>query len=74
MLALPDRLAPQAFDQPTVGDTRTLIRTAIREVLDDLAEPKIEIETDPEINGLTDPEADGVKGPRGAEAAAGSDD
>lgn len=74
MLALPDRLAPLAFDQPTVGDTRTLIRTAIREVLDDLAEPKIEIETDPEINALTDPEADGVKGPRGAEAAAGSDD
>jgi phage terminase Nu1 subunit (DNA packaging protein) len=33
LLALPDRLAPQAFDQPTVGDTRNLIRTAIREVL-----------------------------------------
>ena len=73
LLALPDRLAPQAFDQPTVGDTRNLIRTAIREVLDDLAEPDIEIETDPEIDGLADPEADGGEGPSSSEAAAGSD-
>jgi phage terminase Nu1 subunit (DNA packaging protein) len=74
LLALPDRLAPQAFEQPTVGDTRNLIRTAIREVLDDLAEPDIEIETDPEIDGLADPEADGGEGPSGSEAAAGPDD
>ena len=74
LLALPDRLAPQAFDQPTVGDTRNLIRTAIREVLDDLAEPDIEIETDPEIDGLADPEADGGEGTGGSEAAAGPDD
>lgn len=74
LLALPDRLAPHAFDQPTVGDTRNLIRTAIREVLDDLAEPDIEFETDPEINRLADPEADGGEGPSGSEAAAGPDD
>jgi phage terminase Nu1 subunit (DNA packaging protein) len=74
LLALPDRLAPQAFDQPTVGDTRNLIRTAIREVLDDLAEPDIEFETDPEIDGLADPEADGGEGTGGSEAAAGPDD
>jgi phage terminase Nu1 subunit (DNA packaging protein) len=74
LLALPDRLAPQAFDQPTVGDTRNLIRTAIREVLDDLAEPDIEFETDPEIDGLTDPEADGGDGTGGSEAAARPDD
>lgn len=74
MLALPDRLAPQAFDQPTVGDTRALIRTAIREVLDDLAEPDIDFETDPEIDGLADPETDGVEGPRGPETAARPDD
>jgi hypothetical protein len=29
LLALPDRLAPQAFEQSTVGDTRNLIRAAI---------------------------------------------
>ena len=74
LLALPDRLAPQAFDQPTVGDTRTLIRTAIREVLDDLAEPDIDFETDPEIDGLADPEADGGKSAGRAETAAGPDD
>ena len=74
LLALPDRLAPQAYDRHTVGETRTLIRTAIREVLDDLAEPDIELETDPEINGLTDPEADRGEGPRGSETTAGADD
>jgi hypothetical protein len=74
MLALPDRLAPQAFDQPTVGDTRTLIRTAIREVLDDLAEPDIDFETDHEIDGLTDPEADGGESSRGPETTTRSDD
>ena len=74
LLGLPDRLAPQVFDQSTIGDTRTLIRSAIREVLDDLAEPDIDLETDPEIDGLADPEADGADGAGGSEAAAGSDD
>lgn len=74
LLGLPDRLAPQVFDQSTIGDTRTLIRSAIREVLDDLAEPDIDLETDPEIDGLSDPEADGADRAGGAEAAARSDD
>jgi phage terminase Nu1 subunit (DNA packaging protein) len=74
LLGLPDRLAPQVFDQTTIGDTRTLIRSAIREVLDDLAEPDIDIETDPETDGLSDPEADGVGGAGGAEATTGPDD
>ncbi|PVZ47991.1 terminase small subunit, Nu1 [Thalassobacter stenotrophicus] len=74
MLALPDRLAPQAFEQSTVGDTRNLIRAAIREVLDDLAQPNIEFETNPEIDGLADPEADGGEGLGGSEPTAGSDD
>lgn len=74
LLSLPDRLAPQAFDQPTVGDTRNLIRAAIREVLDDLAEPDVQLETDLELAGIADPETDGGKGTGGSEAAAGSDD
>ena len=74
LLALPDRLAPQAFEQSTVGDTRNLIRAAIREVLDDLAQPDIDFETDPEIDGLADPEADSGQGACGFETAAGSDD
>ena len=74
LLALPDRLAPQVFEQSTVGDTRNLIRAAIREVLDDLAEPDIEFKTDPDIDGLSDPETDGDKGTSGSETTAGPND
>jgi phage terminase Nu1 subunit (DNA packaging protein) len=74
LLSLPDRLAPKAFDQPSVGDTRNLIRTAIREVLNDLAEPDIAFETDIDLAGVADPEADGGEGTGGAEAAARPDD
>jgi len=74
LLALPDRLAPQAFDQPTVGDTRNLIRAAIREVLDDLAQPEIEFETDLDFERIADPEADGESRAGGSQAPAGSDD
>jgi hypothetical protein len=74
LLSLPDRLAPQAFDQSTVGDTRNLIRAAIREVLDDLAEPDVQLEADLELAGIPDPEADGGKGTGGAATTAGPDD
>jgi len=73
LLALPDRLAPQAFEQSTVGDTRNLIRAAIREVLDDLAQPDIELEADIDLAGVSDPEADGGESTGGSEAAAGPD-
>lgn len=71
LLALPDRLAPQAFEQTTVGDTRNLIRAAIREVLDDLAQPNIELEADIDLEGIRDPEAVGGEGTGSSEAAAG---
>ena len=74
LLALPDRLAPQAFDQSTVGDTRNLIRAAIREVLDDLAQPDIELETDVDLEGVSDPETDGEGRAGGSAATAGPDD
>ena len=74
LLALPDRLAPQAFEQSTVGDTRNLIRAAIREVLDDLAQPDIELEADIDLEGVSDPETDGDESACRSEAAAGSDD
>ena len=74
LLALPDRLAPQLFDQPTVGDTRNLIRAAIREVLDDLAQPDIELEADIDLEGVAGPEADGGEGTGSTEATAGPDD
>ena len=71
LLALPDRLAPQAFEQSTVGDTRNLIRAAIREVLDDLAQPDIELEADIDLAGVSDTEADGDESIGRSEAAAG---
>jgi phage terminase Nu1 subunit (DNA packaging protein) len=71
LLALPDRLAPQAFEQSTVGDTRNLIRAAIREVLDDLAQPDIELEADLDLAGVSDTEADGDESIGRSEAAAG---
>lgn len=74
LLSLPDRLAPQAFDQATVGDTRNLIRSAIREVLDDLAQPDVQLESQTEFDGLADPEADGGEGTGSAAATAGPDD
>jgi phage terminase Nu1 subunit (DNA packaging protein) len=73
LLALPDRLAPQVFEQSTVGDTRNLIRAAIREVLDDLAQPDIELEADLDLAGVSDPEADSGEGTGSSETAAGSD-
>lgn len=74
LLALPDRLAPQVFEQSTVGDTRNLIRAAIREVLDDLAQPDIEFEADIDLAGVTSPQADGGEGTGSSEAATGPDD
>lgn len=80
LLALPDRLAPQVFDQPTVGDTRNLIRAAIREVLDDLAQPDIDLEADIDLaerahaEGITDPETDSGEGAGCSETTAGPDD
>jgi phage terminase Nu1 subunit (DNA packaging protein) len=74
LLALPDRLAPQVFEQSTVGDTRNLIRMTIREVLDDLAQPDVQLEAIADIDGLADPEADGGDGAESAAPAAGTDD
>ena len=73
LLALPDRLAPQVFEQSTVGDTRNLIRMTIREVLDDLAQPDVQLEASADIDGLADPEADGGDGAEGAAPTSGTD-
>ncbi len=74
LLALPDRLAPQVHEQSTVGDTRNLIRAAIREVLDDLAQPDVQLEADLELEGIPDPQADGEEGAGGSASSAGTDD
>jgi phage terminase Nu1 subunit (DNA packaging protein) len=80
LLALPDRLAPQAFEQPTVGETRNLIRDAIREALDDLAEPDVQLDSslEPEehdhADGRADPAPDGDTRAGRASSSAGPDD
>ncbi|MCT2538752.1 hypothetical protein [Sedimentimonas flavescens] len=51
-----------------------LIRTTIREVLDDLAQPDVQLEASAEIDGLTDPEAGGGDGAKGAAPTTGTDD
>ena len=73
LLGLPDRLAPQVFERSTVGETRNLIRAVIREVLDDLAEPDVQLDSF-EIDGIADPEANSAAGAGGSQATAGSDD
>lgn len=74
LLALPDRLAPQAFEMATVADTRNLIRAALREVLEDLAQPDVDLQTETDPDGHADLEADGDPGAGHAAAAAGADD
>lgn len=82
LLALPDRLAPLAHEQTTVGNTRNLIRATIREVLDDLAETHVqsdpEAEPDPagvaDPAGLAEPAADGDPGASNPASTAGADD
>lgn len=74
LLALPDQLAPLAFDQSNVGDTRNLIRRSMREVLDDLAEPDIDFETTDEPARVRGPEAGGDDGAGRLETTAGDDD
>lgn len=80
LLALPDRLAPQVFERSTVADVHALIRTAIREVLNDLADTDVQLKSDIEPDGGDggdggdDPEAGGAQGDGGAAPAAGPDD
>ena len=74
LLALPDRLAPQAFEKETIGDTRNLIRVAIREVLEELAEPDVQFESNVDTEGVFDSEADGGAGAYCPATTARSDD
>lgn len=74
LLALPDRLAPLAHEQTGIAATRTLIRATIREVLDDLAQTRIEQEQDPDPAGFANPAAECVAGPANPATATGADD
>lgn len=79
LLALPDRLAPVAHAEATPAGVRDVIRGAIREALEDLAETDVRPERDDEVddtdaagNGSAAP--DGARGAERADPAAGADD
>jgi hypothetical protein len=71
-LALPDRLAPQVFEQSAVGTLEPDPRRHPRGARP-ISRPEIELEADIDLAGVSDPEADGGEGTGGSEATAGSD-
>jgi phage terminase Nu1 subunit (DNA packaging protein) len=72
LLGLPDRLAPLIHAETSLPVTRDLIRGAIREALDELAETDVTSEPDTERD--PGPRTDGKPGSARAAAAAAADD
>ncbi|MBK45026.1 MAG: terminase small subunit, Nu1 [Roseovarius sp.] len=80
LLALPDRLAPAVHAEASPAGVRDVIRGAIRESLEELAESDVrpgrddnaDIGADPAGDG--GPAPDGVRGTEGADPATGDDD
>lgn len=76
LLALPDRLAPRLHAEESPAGMRDLMRGAVREALEELAEtdvrPQRDVDPDPAGDGGAAP--DGAHGAEGADAAAGADD
>ena len=78
LLALPDRLAPLVHAETSPAGVRDVIRGAIREALEELAESDVRPERDEDDtaeaagNGRAAP--DGSRGAEGAHPAAGADD
>jgi len=79
LLSLPDRLAPLVHEQGNLAGTRDLLRSALREVLEDLAnsdaqpDPDDKTGTNPEDSGVTDLAPDGEEGALDSAPAAGTD-
>jgi phage terminase Nu1 subunit (DNA packaging protein) len=78
LLALPDRLAPLVHAETSPAGVRDVIRGAIREALEELAESDVRPERDEddtaEIGGNGGAAPDGSRGAEGAHPAAGADD
>ncbi len=77
LLALPDRLAPQLQGAASPAAVRDVLRSAVREALEELAATDVRRERD---NDDLDPARDGgvakggAPGAEGADPAAGDDD
>ncbi len=78
LLALPDRLAPQVQGAATPAAVRDLMRGAVREALEELAETDVRLERDndddPDPARDAGAAEDGAPGAEGADPAAGADD
>lgn len=78
LLALPDRLAPRLHAEANPAGVRDVMRGAIREALEELAEsdvrPERDDEDDPESAGDGGAAPDDARGAEGADPAAGPDD
>ena len=78
LLALPDRLAPLVHAETSPAGVRDVIRGAIREALEELAESDVRPERDEddtaEAAGNGGAAPDGARGAEGAHPAAGADD
>lgn len=77
LLALPDRLAPQLHAEAGPAGVRDVLRDAIREALEELAETDVRPERDDdgaEAAGHGGAAPDGARGAGGADAAAQADD
>jgi phage terminase Nu1 subunit (DNA packaging protein) len=78
LLALPDRLATVVHAETSAAGVRDVIRNAIREALEELAETDVRPERDqdagPDPAGDGGADRDGARGAQGADPAAGSDD
>jgi phage terminase Nu1 subunit (DNA packaging protein) len=78
LLALPDRLAPLVHAEASPAGARDVIRNALREALEELAEsdvrPERDDETDPDAAGNGGSAPDSAGGSEGADPAAGADD
>lgn len=76
LLALPDRLAPQLHAEASPASVRDVMRGAIREALEELAESDVrpERDNDPELAGNGRAAPDDTRGTEGTDATAGTDD
>lgn len=78
LLALPDRLAPQLHAEASPASVRDVMRGAIREALEELAESDVRLEqdneSDPEPAGNGRAAPDDARGTEGTDATAGTDD
>jgi len=69
LLVLPDKLAPLIHETTSIAEARGVLKTALHEVLTEIATTEVEIT--PRLDGNAEPGGGGQSGPEGGDAAAG---